>query len=156
MARKQIRKKEVKELNEELGKEYHIEEIIDKKSKVELEKTDSGEYIIVENEIHFFKHENKWIPTLRFTLKKNILKKVTVDMGAVKFVTSGADIMRPGIKAVEKAEKEEAVVIIDEKNLKPLAIGQLSFSSLELLKMDSGKVVKNLHFAGDKLWNSQI
>ncbi|MBT3406073.1 DUF1947 domain-containing protein [Candidatus Woesearchaeota archaeon] len=156
MARKQIRKKEVKELNEELEKEYDIEEIINKKSKVELEKTDSGEYIIVENEIDFFKINNKWIPTLRFTLRKNILKKVTVDMGAVKFVTSGADIMRPGIKAVEEAEKEEAVVIIDEKNLKPLAIGQLSFSSSELLKMNSGKVVKNLHFVGDKLWNGQI
>ena len=154
MARKQIRKKEVKELNEELEKEYDIEEIINKKSKVELEKTDSGEYIIVENEIDFFKINNKWIPTLRFTLRKNILKKVTVDMGAVKFVVNGADIMRPGIVEIDSGfEKDDFIVVVDVNNKKALSVGQAMFSSEDMQQMGSGKVVKNIHYVGDEIWN---
>ena len=74
-------------------------------------------------------------------------------MGAVPFVCKGANIMVPGIVRVEDDfERDELVVIIDEKHSKPLAIGISLFSSNEIRKMKQGIVIKNLHFVSDKIW----
>lgn len=75
-------------------------------------------------------------------------------MGAIKFVTSGADIMRPGIVELEEGiSKDEIICIIDENNKKPLAIGITLMSGEEIQQATSGKVIKNLHYVGDRLWN---
>ena len=61
--------------------------------------------------------------------------------------------MVPGIVRVENEfEKDELVVIIDEKHSKPLAIGNSMYSSNEIRKMKQGIVIKNLHFVSDKIW----
>ena len=57
--------------------------------------------IIINNAPDFFFYKDRVLPTLRLMLKNNFLKKVTVDMGAVRFVASGADIMRPGIRKID-------------------------------------------------------
>ncbi len=121
-----------------------------KKDKFERE----DNILLINNEPLFFYYENKIGPTLKTILKNNFLKKIIVDMGAVKFVVSGADIMRPGIKKIDdNIAKEEIVAIVDETHSKPLAIGLTLFSGEEIQKMGSGKAVKNLHYVGDKVWN---
>ena len=75
-------------------------------------------------------------------------------MGAVRFVINGADIMRPGITSFDEGiQKNDFVVVVDETHNKPLAVCVSLFSSEELLGVDSGKVLKNIHYVGDKLWN---
>ena len=75
-------------------------------------------------------------------------------MGAVKFVTKGADIMRPGITEIEDGiQKDTFVTIIDQNNKKPLAIGKSLFNSEELRNTKEGKVIKNVHYVGDEIWN---
>ena len=74
-------------------------------------------------------------------------------MGAIKFVINGADIMRPGITEIEEGiAKDELVVIIDERNKKPLVVGIALYDSAEMKKITSGKVVKNIHYVGDEIW----
>ena len=49
---------------------------------------------------------------------------VTVDMGAVKFVCKGANVMRPGIKKFSDFENGEIVCIVEESQNKFLAVGK--------------------------------
>lgn len=93
------------------------------------------------------------VPTLHLLLEIEVLPKVVVDMGAVRFMASGADIMRPGITVIpEGLEKGDMVVIVDEKHHKPLAVGKTLFSSSEIRDMGSGRVIANIHHVGDSVW----
>ncbi len=77
---------------------------------------------------------------------------VTVDAGAVEFVSSGADVMRPGIvDADESIEAEDLVVIAEETHGKVLAIGRTRVAGDELTG-DSGKVIDSVHHVGDDLY----
>ena len=74
-------------------------------------------------------------------------------MGAVPFISKGADVMRPGIKEIDSnIEKHGPVIIIDEKHGKPIAVGIAMYSFDEISSMKEGKVIKTLHYIGDKIW----
>lgn len=121
-----------------------------KKDHIELY---NEKVIVINKEPLFFYHENKIIPTLKYLLKHEALKQIVVDMGAVKFVTSGADIMRPGIVHIDdNIAKDDVVVIIDQTHKKPLAVGIALLCSEDMQKVSSGKVVKNIHYVGDDIW----
>jgi PUA domain protein len=97
----------------------------------------------------------KLIPSIR-ALMDGIaeLPRVVVDSGAVKHVVNGADVMAPGIVRVEgDFVKGDLVVVVDEKHGKPLSVGVALVDRSELASMSRGKVVENLHYIGDKLWN---
>jgi PUA-domain protein len=142
---KQLRKSEIKELNEKL-KRFEIE--LGKKDNV----VQKDNVLIVNNKAEYFIFEEQVIPLLKNSMNTH-LKKIVVDMGAIKFVTSGADIMRPGITDIdEDILKGEAIAITDETHGKVIAIGQALFSGKELKEMANGKVIKNLHYPGDELW----
>jgi PUA domain protein len=84
------------------------------------------------------------VPTKRF---------VTVDMGAVRFVVNGADIMAPGIVEVDtEIEEGDLVWIRDVNNNKPLAVGIALTAGMDIMGMGKGKAVKNIHWVGDTLW----
>ena len=94
---------------------------------------------------------------LPFLTETEILKKfpyVMVDMGAVKFMCNGANVMRPGITSYSEFEKENIVCIIEESQHKFLAVGKALVSSSEMESMKKGEVVKNLHYISDKFWES--
>lgn len=77
---------------------------------------------------------------------------VTVDAGAVSFVSDGADVMRPGIvEGDDSIEAGDLVVIAEETHGKVLAIGRARVDSEEL-PGDEGKVVDSLHHVGDDLY----
>ena len=145
--------KEIKQLNQQLKEFYGLDDFLNKKDEVELIE---GEYklISVNNVFCFFYYKDKLIPALKLLLRNNFLPKIIIDMPAVKFIINGADVMRPGIKEIGDFPKEAIIVIVDETHQKPLAIGQALFSSEEMKNLNSGKVIKNLHYVGDKIWNS--
>jgi len=97
-------------------------------------------------------------PTLKGALKTDIKSKyVVVDMGAVKFVAKGADVMSPGIvEAAPQIQEGDIVVIIEETHRKPLCIGRALISGDEMVKNQQGKAVKTLHYVGDKIWNLEV
>ena len=81
---------------------------------------------------------------------------VTVDAGAVSFVSDGADVMRPGItEADERIESGDLVVIAEEAHGKVLAVGRALVDGDEMVG-DSGKVVESLHHVGDELYGFSV
>ena len=123
-----------------------------KKDQVELLENEF-KVIIINQAPAFFYYQDFWVPTLKYLQNHNLLKRITVDMGAVKFVVNGADIMRPGIVEIEdEIKKEDFIVIVDQNNQKPLAVGIALLNSEEMQNTTSGKVIKNVHYVGDELW----
>jgi PUA domain protein len=81
-----------------------------------------------------------------------VARYVTVDMGAVKFVVNGADVMAPGIVEADPAlQPGDWCWVRDEKNKQPLAVGQALVPGTAMVR-GKGKAVKSLHHLGDKLW----
>ncbi|ESP87579.1 RNA-binding protein [Candidatus Halobonum tyrrellensis] len=81
---------------------------------------------------------------------------VTVDAGAVSFVSDGADVMRPGITEADGGiEADDLVVIAEETHGKVLAVGRALVDGDEMVG-DSGKVVESLHHVGDDLFDFSV
>ena len=81
---------------------------------------------------------------------------VTVDAGAISFVSDGADVMRPGIvEADADIEAGDLVAIAEESHGKVLAIGRAQVDGSEMVG-DSGKVVESLHHVGDDLFEFAV
>jgi PUA domain protein len=149
MKRQRLSGKEVKALNERISGQYGLAEFFNKQDNIELVE---GKYVMANGEIMFFLRHDLLIPSLKLVLKRNFLKVVVIDMPAVKYIADGADVMRPGIKEVERFAKDDIVAVVDEKNRKPLAVGKALFSSEEIKAMERGKVILNLHHVGDDIW----
>ena len=80
---------------------------------------------------------------------------VTVDMGAVKFVCKGANVMRPGIIKFSDFESGEIVCVIEESQNKFLAVGKAEMSSEEAKNANKGEVIKNMHYISDDFWETK-
>lgn len=126
--------------------------------KFEVSKKDFVEIIddkiIIINKISsFFYYEDKVVPTLKLLKSHSLLKSVIIDIGAVKFIVNGADLMRPGIKEInQEIKKGDFVSIQDENNKISIAVGIALFDAEEMSKMTSGKAIKIIHYIGDELW----
>ncbi len=156
MRSRTLSKSGIRDVNTEIFQEYGIEAFAKKELVMEVSDADKELiYLQAEGEIRFFyNEENILVPSLKYLLKNNFLKKITVDMGAVKFVVGGADIMRPGITGIEDGIHEgEIIVIIDENNKKPLAVGRALLSGEDMKSQEKGKSIKNMHYIGDDIWN---
>lgn len=125
-----------------------------------LEKITLDEYslILVDGKPLLFEIEGQLFPTVRGALEMELNKRiVTVDKGAVRFVSNGADIMAPGIVEADSEIKEgDFVIIIEEAHRKPLAIGKALLSGPQMVEADSGKAIKSITHVGDKLWNTEF
>ncbi|MFW9907558.1 MAG: DUF1947 domain-containing protein [Candidatus Thorarchaeota archaeon] len=152
LLKKREQKAELERLENDLGSTIGLD------SKTQLESgvlDDGSKILLLEGDIVFFESEGRLIPTLRALLGGMVhIPQVTVDMGAVKFVVNGADIMRPGITQVDDAVRENGIVaIVDERHGKPLAVGISRMSAMDIRAASSGKVVKSVHHINDDLWD---
>ncbi len=152
-----LSKKEVKTLKRELLKNYPNLPLEFKRVEKVVEK-DLGEIIVIDGIPSFYIYEAKFYPLLTLLLEKGYewLPYVVVDMGAVKPLLRGADIMAPGIREVHGEFKEnEAVVVVEEKYKKPFVVARSLVKSEELVKgiIKRGRVLENIHRIGDRIWN---
>lgn len=97
-------------------------------------------------------------PTCRLLMEKRPTKAyVTVDMGAIRFVNNGADVMAPGItEADPDIQVGDLVWIRDERNGMPLAVGEALVPGSEMPRGKKGKAVKSLHHVGDPYWTLEL
>ncbi|MCL2712769.1 MAG: RNA-binding protein [Methanomassiliicoccaceae archaeon] len=153
--RKRLRTKDVKVYSDSVEEQLGIRTFTSDDA-VDLAESSEFNVIYVNGEILAIVHEGRTFLTVRGLLKYKPQKKfVTVDMGAVPYVTNGADIMAPGIvDADTEIKANDMVWIRDIKNLVPLAIGISLVSGDELKKGGKGKVIRTMHNVGDKLWKS--
>ena len=95
------------------------------------------------------------LPTLLNSLVLSRLPVITVDSGAVPHICNGAKLMAPGIVGlVGEFSSGDLVVIREEKYGKIIALGQTRYSSSETQEKQSGVIADNVHYVGDKYWNT--
>ena len=149
-----LKDRDSKPLIEDLNKIPGFEHL-SRKSRVETEMVKSSEVIFVDGVPVAFKREGQFVPVLTNTVALEKMPRVTVDMGAVPHVVGGADIMAPGIRKVEGTFREkELVVIVDEKHGKFLSVGRSLLGSETLAATKKGKVIVNIHYVGDVVWET--
>ncbi|MEM2910450.1 MAG: PUA domain-containing protein [Nitrososphaerota archaeon] len=111
---------------------------------------------VLEGLAAFVKVNDALLPVLIESFNKDVLDRmpsVIVDMGAIPHIANGADVMRPGIVALEGEFKEgELVIVRDERHRKPIAVGKALERYENMMKADRGKAVMNLHHVGDRIW----
>lgn len=140
-----------------------IDDIIPKKSQVELLKCEDKIqlYVSNENEVIFFQQFDELIPSLKIIHKyPSAFPSVKVDRGAIKFVLSGANIMCPGLTSPGAdlpdspgLEKDTIVAIYAEGKEHALAIGKLIMSTEDIKSKNKGIGIELFHYLGDGLWN---
>jgi PUA domain protein len=152
--RHRLRRKEIKALSEHLETIFSIrcftpDDIVDRAESTGFD------VIFVNGEILGLVIKDKPCLSVKGILKYRPDKKyVTVDMGAVKYVYNGADVMAPGVvDADEEIIKGDFVWVRDEKNHQPLAVGEALMSSEEMIRSSKGKAVNSLHHVGDGIWS---
>lgn len=155
-SRHHLRADEVAAIEEALATQLGVDIAADTYEKVELEDSEfdlvlvDGEPAVVFIEGEPFltvKGANDYPPERRI---------VTVDAGAISFVSDGADVMRPGItETTDDIEAGDLVVIAEETHGKVLAIGRARTSSGDLLG-DEGKVIDSIHHVGDDLYEFSV
>jgi PUA-domain protein len=152
--RKNAKNKMLKDLVSTFG-----ETMAELENKV-LEKITIEEYslILVDGKPLLFEIEGQLFPTVRGALEMELKKRiVTVDKGAIRFVSNGADIMAPGVVEADSEIKEgDLVIIVEETHRKPLAIGKALMKGPQMVEADSDKAIKSIIHVGDKLWNMEL
>lgn len=79
------------------------------------------------------------------------MKYVKVNIGAKDKILNGADIFRPGIIEISEDIKKGDIVLIISEDKKLLGIGKALYDYEEIIKMEKGKVIENIHYYGDKI-----
>ena len=147
-----ISKSETTTLLKTVSERWGIE--LPKMKNVKVHQILDDAQIITGNGIKILKVDDDYLPFLSETEMLEKFPAVTVDMGAVKFMCKGANLMRPGIKEFTEFEKDKLVCIVEESQHKFLAVGKSVVSSTELETMDKGEVIKNIHYISDKFWET--
>lgn len=136
-----------------------IAEIMPKKSPVFIAKCQGHINLVVVNQtVLFFNiRDGPYYPTLRLLHKyPDILPKMQVDRGAIKFVMSGANVMCPGLTSpggkMDEVPAETVVGIFAEGKEHALAIGHTKLSSEDIRKVNKGIGMDNMHYLNDGLW----
>lgn len=150
-----LKKKKIKEIQDKLN---DFPDLLSTNSTVEIIKSDLPDIILINGKPQIILVDGEPFPTLKGALETEIRSRyVVVDMGAVKFMARGADVMSPGItEADPQIKKGDLVIILDEKHRKPLATGRSLISGMEMVQNMEGKAVETLHYIGDAIWNLEI
>lgn len=153
-----INKSQIRVLKEEVLNQYEekfLNQIFPKKCKIELILTEDSDILYaVNNVLTLWKSKEGFIPVLTLLLDNKVdLKSIIVDRGAIRYVTNGADVMRPGITKIDPLIKKGDIVrIADETHNRALAVGKAMFDAHAIEAKSSGKVIKNLHTIQDNVW----
>jgi PUA domain protein len=151
-SRHHLRSDAVRDLETALRDGFGIETDVDGYERVEIA-DEAIDLVLADGEPYAVYFDGEPAPTVRGANAADPAKRiVTVDAGAVSFVSDGADVMRPGIVGVtDDVESGDLVLIAEEAHGKVLAVGRARVPSAEL-PGDSGKVVDSIHHVGDDLY----
>ncbi len=113
---------------------------------------DAESQILIDDSLKILRINDEYIPFLSEIKLLERFPNVVVDMGAVKFMCNGANVMRPGIKNYSDFSKDDIICVVEESQHKFLAVGKALVNSSEMKEMSKGEVIKNLHYISDKYW----
>ncbi len=152
-SRHHLRSDAVRELEAALATRFGVEFDAERYERVELSDSDVDVVLVDGEPLVAYFAAGEPSPTVRgANATEPTGHLVTVDAGAVSFVSDGADVMRPGIvEATDDVEAGDVVLVREETHGKVLAVGRSRVDADELLG-ESGKVVDSLHHVGDELF----
>jgi len=89
----------------------------------------------------------------------DMMPKLRVDKGAIKFVISGANIMCPGLTSKgatihDECDEDEPCAIFAEGKEHALAIGITKMSTADIKSVNKGIGVDLVHYLNDGLWQA--
>ena len=146
-------KKLLLDVSKKLGTD--IERVLGSKTRVEVNETETAEVFFFNGKPLLARSNGALFPTLSFEELLSVFPKVVVDMGAIPYVCKGADVMAPGVVSVKgEFNENDVVIVVDERHGKPLAVCVALLSSESMKTVNGGKTMKNLHYVGDKLWDT--
>ena len=148
-----ISKSETSKIFEQIKSQWKIE--LPKQKNVKTHDVNEKGVIITGNEITAVKIGENILPFLDDAAILEKFPYVKVDMGAIKFVCKGANVMRPGITKFSDFESGEIVCVIEESQNKFLAVGKAEMSSEEAKNANKGEVIKNMHYISDDFWETK-
>ncbi len=155
-SRHHLRSDEVREIEEALANTAGVELDADTYELVELEGTEFDLVLVDGNPTVVYVGDEPFLTVQGANEYPPTEQLVTVDAGAVSFVSSGADVMRPGIvEADDDIEPGDLVAIVEETHGKVLAIGRAKTTGDDMVG-DSGKVVESVHHVGDDLFEFAV
>lgn len=140
--------------------EDYMNQILPKKESLRVIKCHDHIEILVNasGELLFFRQrEGPYLPCLRLLHRYPFMCPwEQVDKGAIRFVLSGANIMCPGLTSpgakMISVPKGTVVAIMAEGKQHALAVGITSMSTEDILKINKGIGVENVHYLNDGLW----
>ncbi|MHA1952879.1 MAG: PUA domain-containing protein [Candidatus Heimdallarchaeaceae archaeon] len=158
--RKFLSNKDKKLLQIKLSETYgeSIIDFIQNIENLEEARADGNKILLKENRMWFFSYNDLLIPSI-YCLRESSMKlpKVIVDVGAIRFITNGADVMAPGVVFFDETIHKDAIVAIHEERAETIiAVGMSLIDAQEFEKTKKGKVVKMLHYLKDNIWNFQL
>jgi PUA domain protein len=145
-----ISKTETTDVLKEISSQWKME--LPKIKNLKIYELDEGARIIIGEGLTALKIGENYLPFLTDAKILERFPSVIVDMGAVKFMCNGANVMRPGVKSFTEFEKGQIVCIVEESQKKVLAVGRALVSSNELPGMAKGQVIENMHYISDMYW----
>ncbi|MEM0003472.1 MAG: DUF1947 domain-containing protein [Thermoproteota archaeon] len=146
-----IRRKEAKKILED-AKQKGITFSFEKFNLAEIVELQEEKLLLIDaNPTLIIFNDGKIIPHMLSLGKTTKCPAVMIDENAVNPVLNGADVMMPGIVKFNSFKKDDAVAIFS-KELMLIAVGAALVSSSEIVTGGKGKVIKNLHRKGDRLY----
>ena len=116
-----ISKSETSVVLKNVTEQWGIE--LPKIKNLKVHQIENNAQIITGKGIKILRIDDDYLPFLTETAMLEKFPNVMVDMGAVKFMCKGANVMRPGIKKNTEFEKDKLVCIVEESLHKFLAVG---------------------------------
>ncbi len=110
-------------------------------------------------EVRFFQYGKYFLPTIQFIRENQGLKFpiVKVDQGAVQHILNGADLFAQGVTSVNYDFDSNSIVMVSNPQNAIMAVGKSLKPSIECIKgKGKGKVILNLHYLGDKIWDGKL
>ncbi|KAJ4831340.1 hypothetical protein Tsubulata_033240 [Turnera subulata] len=144
-AQNQVKASVQRKIRQSIAEEYPglepvLEDLLPKKSPLIVAKCQNHLNLVLVNNVPLFFNirDGPYMPTLRLLHQyPNIMKKLQVDRGAIKFVLAGANIMCPGLTSPggvldEEVDAETPVAIMAEGKQHALAIGFTKMSAKDI------------------------
>ena len=151
--RRRLRRKEIAAYSEAIAAALGIDPFVGR-DDIDLAEAGDWRLLLMDNQIQGLLIGGRPFLTVRGLLAHPASRRfVTVDMGAVRFIYNGADVMAPGITDADPSiQIGDLVWVRDERNLRPLAIGEALLVGPEMVASKQGKAVRSIHHVGDPLW----
>lgn len=160
MKRHVASKHDSRDLIEKIQAAYGVQLETSRSSQVEIiEPEDGVKFVVIDGRFTFVEmgapDAPSLIPFVGSAAAVDLFPSARVDDGAIKYIIKGADVMRPGIvKYDEWGAKDRLVVVRDDSKGRALAVGRTAVESAELSSMARGNCIRNLHHAGDRIWEA--